>query len=446
LAKKHGTRGPNQLTAAGLAKKLREPGLHTDGGGLYLRVGQSGRQRSWLLIHQFDDRRREMGLGSADTVSLARAREKAREARDLIDRGIDPVANRRAAKAIPTFGKIADDWIEAQTPNVRSEKSVARWRRAVGVGGYSEVLRGKRVDAITADDVLNVLRPIWHAKATTARNVRGYVEAVLDAAKARKLREGDNPAAWEGNLEPLLGASKRSTDGHSALAWRDMPAFWSTLSARSGSTSAKALQFTILTVARTGESIGLRKKEIDVTRRVWTVPAERMKGGVEHEVALSDAAMAILADMNLDALGADDYVFPSPTPGQPLSNMAMLVLLQKRMKRSETVHGFRSAFRDWCGDGTEYPRELAEMALAHAIDSDVEAAYRRGRALERRRAVMRDWAGFLDGRLAPLSHEEVPPVRKSVLPIASIPIANIAKGKVVHKDNPLQVSLFGATG
>lgn len=406
MARKFGNRGLNQMSSVEFRRRVREPGLHTDGGGLYLRVGADGRHASWIAVYHLAGKRREIGLGSSDTVGLARAREKAAEVREMVDRNIDPIEARRAARAIPTFGKVADDWIDAQTPTVKSDKSVARWRRAVGAGGYAEALRSKRVDAVSSEDVLAVLRPIWHAKATTARTVRIYVESVLDAAKARKLRTGDNPAAWGGNLEPLLGASKRSNKNHDAVPWRTMPQLWSDLRQRSA-VSAKALQFTILTSARTSETTGLKKKEIDRERRVWAVPAERMKAGMEHEVPLSTAALALLDQMGFDDLGDDDLVFPGGKPGEPLSNMAMLNLLQKRMKRAETVHGFRSAFRDWAGSATAYPRELAEEALAHAIGDATERAYRRESALDRRRPMMEDWSKFLaraeDVRVEPAS-------------------------------------------
>lgn len=400
MAQKYGKRGPNQLTVLQLRQKLSEPGLHTDGAGLYLRVGSAGRRRSWLAIYHIDGRRREIGLGSADVVSLARAREKAAEVRELVDRGVDPIDAKRAKRAILTFGEIADQWIETQTPNVRSDKSVARWKRALAEGGYSQPLRRLRVDKVTVDDILGVLRPIWHAKATTARNVRVYIEAVLDAAKARKQRTGDNPASWSGNLEPLLGAVRRSSKGHAAVPWRAMPDFMLVLREKR-TPAASALEFIILTAARTSEVLNATWSEIDLTARTWTLPANRMKMGIEHTVALSDTALAILSRVRPEKPRADAFVFGGE---KPLSNMAAAMLM-RRLDRIETVHGFRSSFRDWAGSGTNYPRELAEEALAHAVGDATERAYRREAAIERRRPLMNDWAQFLAGDLSPVGHK-----------------------------------------
>ncbi|WP_342249693.1 tyrosine-type recombinase/integrase [Sphingomonas sp. OTU376] len=382
-----------------LRQKLKEPGLHSDGAGLYLRVGSSGRQRSWLAIYHLDGRRREIGLGSADVVSLARAREKAVEVRELVDRGEDPIGTKRAKRAILTFGEVADQWIEAQTPNVRSDKSIARWKRALAKDGYSQSLRGMRVDKVSVDDVLGVLRPIWHSKATTARNVRVYIEAVLDAAKARKLRAGENPAAWTGNLEPLLGAVRRSSRGHAAVPWRVMPEFMAKLREKS-SLAGIALDFIILTAARTSEVLNATWSEIDLELRTWTVPAARMKMGVEHTVALNDSALALLRRVRPEEPNDGAFIFGGE---KPLSNMAAAMLM-RRLGRSETVHGFRSSFRDWAGSSTSYPRELAEEALAHAVGDATERAYRREAAIERRRPLMADWDRFLAGGLAPISH------------------------------------------
>lgn len=427
MAKKFGSRGLNQMSAVEVRRRLREPGLHTDGGGLYLRVGAEGRHASWIAIYHLAGRRREIGLGSSDTVTLARAREKATEVREMVDRGIDPIEARRASRTIPTFGELADDWIEAQTPNVKSDKSVARWRRAIGVQGYSEALRAKPIDAISTDDVLAVLRPIWHAKATTARTVRIYVEAVLDAAKARKLRSGDNPAAWAGNLEPLLGASKRTSKGHAAVPWREMPDLMTAVRGKN-SLAAKALDFIILTAARTSEALKATWGEIDFDRAVWTVPAQRMKMGIDHSVPLSSAALAIIQRLRPEKLSPDSYIFGGE---KPLSNMTAAMLM-RRLGYSETVHGTaRSGFRDWAGSATNYPRELAEEALAHAVGDATERAYRRESALDRRRPMMEDWCKFLAGPVVASSTGHVPEASK---PRPS----PVRKSKI----NPLQTALF----
>jgi len=426
-------------------RRIREPGLHTDGGGLYLRVGAEGRHASWIAIYHLAGRRREIGLGSTDTVSLARAREKAAEVRALVDRAIDPIEARRTARAIPTFGEVADEWIQAQSLNVKSDKSVARWRRAIGAQGYSEALRSKRIDAISTEDVLAVLRPIWHTKATTARTVRSYIESVLDAAKARKLRSGDNPAAWAGNLEPLLGQSKRSTKGHAAVPWRTMPDLM--IAVRSKATvAAKALEFIILTAARTSEALKAKWSEIDFDRAVWTVPAERMKMGIEHTIPLSKAALDILRGLRPKMPMRDAFIFGG---AKPLSNMTAAMLM-RRLGYSETVHGTaRSGFRDWAGSATNYPRELAEEALAHAVGDATERAYRRETALERRRPMMSDWSTFLAGKLPPIDHQysSGKPAQSSAKPTDSDqPIVEPdegAKPRWRRKiDNPLQTSIF----
>lgn len=390
MAQKYGNRGLFQMSSVEYRRKLRVPGLHTDGGGLYLRVGKEGARASWLAIYHFEQKRREMGLGSTDAVSLARAREKAAEVRELVDRGVDPLEAKRARRAVRTFGEIADEWIAAQTPNVRSDKSVARWRRAVGSGGYCEPLRGKRVDAVTTDDVLAVLQPIWHAKAATARTVRTYAEAVLGAAKALKLRAGDNPAAWAGNLEPLLGSGKRGSTGHAAIPWRSIPSFMAELRGRHAP-AAKALELIILTAARTSEVLNATWGEIDLDRATWVIPAGRMKGGLVHSVPLSTAALALLRQLRPAKVDPTAFVFGH---GKPLSNMSAAMLM-RRMGRAETVHGFRSSFRDWAGSATNYPRELAEEALAHVVGDATERAYRRESALDRRRPMMQDWADYL---------------------------------------------------
>lgn len=456
MARKHGVRGPNQLSAVEFRRKLRQPGLHTDGAGLYLRVGKEGLRASWIFIFHLHGRRREIGLGSTVSVSLARAREKAAEVRELVDRDIDPIEARRAKRVIPTFGKVADDWMQAQTPNVKSAKSIARWKRAIGAEGYAKSLRAKRVDAITTDDLLVVLRPIWHTKATTARTVRVYVEAVLDAAKALKLRSGDNPAAWAGNLEPLLGTSRRSAKGHAAIPWRAMPEFMVQLRSKT-TLSAQALQFIILTAARTSEVLKATWGEIDLQARTWNVPAERMKMGAAHAVPLSEAAAAILRELRPENPNPAAFVFGGR---KPLSNMTAAMLL-RRLGRTETVHGTaRSSFRDWAGSATHYPRELAEEALAHAVGDATERAYRRETALERRRPMMEDWALFLAGQLAPVGHKEDPaPTQpastheqvptKSLGPVGEpgtgepIPAAAPKVRRRRQVENPYQATMFG---
>lgn len=422
LAKKFGNRGLNQMSAVEYRRRLLVPGLHTDGGGLYLKVGKKPGHASWISIFHFGQRRREIGLGSTDTVTLARAREKAREVREMVDRGIDPIDAKRAARSVKTFGEVADDWIAAQTPNVKSDKSIARWRRAIGPGGYSDALRKKPADAVTTEDVLAVLRPIWHSKATTARTVRTYIEAVLDAAKAHKLRAGDNPAAWRGNLEPLLGAPKRSTEGHAAVPWRTLPAFMVELRNREA-LAASLLDFIMLTAARTTEAREATWDEIDFERNVWTVPAVRMKSSAEHSIPLSSGALAILRRLRPAKCKADAFIFGG---AKPLSNAAAAMLM-RRLGRTETVHGTaRSGFRDWAGSATDYPRELAEEALAHAVGDATERAYRRESALERRRPMMEDYCRFLGSEIKsgeqPLTAPAAPPATRARRKAAANPL------------------------
>lgn len=408
-----------------------KPGLYADGGGLYLRVAFGG-SRAWVFIFQWVGRRREMGLGGVNSVTLARAREKAAEARAMVADDIDPIAARRAKKAIPTFGEVADEFIALRSVTAKSAKSVARWKRCIGEGGYAQSIRGRRVNAVGTDEVLAVLRPVWLDKQETAGDLRSYIEGVLDLAKSNGQRSGDNPAAWEGHLENLLAAQSQKTKHHGAVPWQEMPTFWAELAARRPTTSAKALKFTILTAARTGEVIGARVVEIDFIRRVWTVPADRMKAGVEHQVALSDSALAIAKEAAAGKL-PDDFLFPGQKPGAGLSNMAMLKLLKDDMSRTETVHGFRSSFRDWAGEATDYPREIAEMALAHSVGNATEQAYRRGRALDRRRGLMASWARYLGAEPA----NEVPIEQR-------VAGAEAEKKRPVSKALPGQVALFDA--
>jgi len=418
-----------RLTAQSV-RYATEPGLYADGGGLYLRVAFGG-SRAWVFIFQWTGRRREMGLGGVNSVTLARAREKAAEARAMVADDIDPIAARRAKKAIPTFGAVADEFIALRSATAKSDKSVARWKRCIGDGGYAEPIRGRRVNTIGSDEILAVIRPIWLEKAETAKGVRTYIEGVLDLAKSQGYRTGENPARWDGHLANLLPSQSQQTKHHGAVPWKAMPAFWAELVARRPTTAVKALKFTILTAARTGEVIGARVGEVDFTRRVWTVPAERMKGGVEHQVALSDAAVAIAKEA-ASGKKPSDFLFPGQKPGRPLSNMAMLKLLKDDMGRTETVHGTaRSSFRDWAGDATDYPREIAEMALAHTVGNAAEQAYRRGTALSKRANLMADWARYLGALSAPCVAVARPVGR-----------AEPKRRRDVRRDIPGQVVLF----
>ena len=382
---------PLHRLSARTVEKVTAPGRYSDGGGLYLFVTARG-GRSWVFRYARAGKERDMGLGAVRDVSLARAREKAKVFRETLADGLDP-ADIRTPNAVPTFGEAADAYLAAMEGSWRNEKHRAQWRSTLDA--YCSPLRDLKVDRIETADVLGVLKPIWQDKAETAARVRGRIEAILDAATAHGQRKGDNPARWRGHLQKLLPARKTLTRGHhAALPFPEAPAFLADLREREAM-AARALEFVILTAARTGEAIGATWREIDLDAALWTVPAARMKAGKEHRVPLSAPALAIMRALQPLASAPTDYVFPAARRGKPLSNMAMAMLIKDRMKRAVTVHGFRSAFRDWAGERTNFPREVAEDALAHVNSDKVEAAYRRGDALEKRRALMEAWAGFL---------------------------------------------------
>lgn len=366
-------------------------GKYGDGEGLQLAVSASGAKK-WVLRYQFNGKPREMGLGGYPVVSLEEARQKARAARKLAKNGVDPIAEAKRDRSIPTFGEMADRVIADVRTEARNAKHVAQWEMTLSV--YAKPLRALPVDQITTAHVLDALRPIWTAKPETADRTRGRIERVLNAAKAQGYRDGENPAQWRGHLVNLLPKRARLPKRHhAAMDYRDVPAFLTRLRAQAGM-GARALEFTILTAARSGEALGARWSEIDLAAKVWKIPAERMKAGRPHNVPLSSAAAALLAE--LEAGRTCDVVFPGQKLGRPLSGMAMEMVL-RRMEVEETVHGFRSSFRDWAGNETPYPRDLAETALAHVIGDKAEQAYRRSDALERRRVMMEDWARHCGG-------------------------------------------------
>ncbi len=420
------------LTAAGV--KHAGPGVHGDGGGLYLRVKPDGRA-SWTLRYQIAGVRRDLGLGRArgpGAVSLAEARGKAAEARRLVAEGRDPLAVREAEAAARreadaarerqarnSFRDVAAACIAARGPEWRNAKHAAQWEATLATYAHP-VIGDMAVDALGVPHVLRVLQPIWTTKPETAARVRGRIEAVLSYAAATGLRpRGFNPASWRGNLDATLPAAAkvkrrvREANGraehHAALPWRQVPAFMRALAARDGA-AALALRFAILTAARTGEVVGAEWREIDMDAAVWTVPAGRMKGEREHRVPLSPAALEVLREVAERTGGREGAVFQAA--GKPLSNMALLMALRRMNAggpgeparwvdaegRAVTPHGFRSAFRDWAGECTAAPREIAEAALAHTVGNKVELAYRRGDALDKRRALMEAWADWCLGR------------------------------------------------
>jgi integrase len=367
-----------------------KPGKYGDGGGLQLAVASSGAKK-WVLRFLWKGKAREMGLGSYPEVGLAEAREKAMVGRRRARSGIDPIADRRKDRSTPTFGELADEVTGQLAEGFRNEKHRAQWRMTLTV--YAGPLRAKPVDKIETTDVLAVLRPIWQEKPETASRLRGRIERVLNAAKAKGCRSGENPAAWRGHLDNLLPKRQKLTRGHhAAMPYADIPAFVARLREREA-VAALALEFAILTAARSGEVLGARWREIDFDTRVWTIPAERMKAAREHRVPLNTRAVAIVHKMNDARTG--DHVFPGTVRGRPLSAMAMDMVM-RRMDEHVTVHGFRSSFRDWAGNETHFPRELAEADLAHVVGDKAEQAYRRSDALEKRRALMEAWAAYCE--------------------------------------------------
>jgi len=380
------------------AKASGKPKIISDGGGLYVRVRADG-SASFFFAATVKGQRREMGLGSVAAVDLDLARDKASEARKAIASGRDPFAEKATAKLaakelakVPTFGEFADDYVASIEAGFRNSKHRAQWKSTLRT--YAAPLWKVRIDEVTTDHVLKALKPIWTAKPETASRVRGRIERVLDAAKARGLRPRDsiNPAQFKGHLQILLPKRRVLSRGHHvALPIAEAPEFMAKLRARPA-LAARALEFAILTAARTGEVLGARWGEIEWAASTWVVPAIRMKAGVEHRVPLSAAALALLKALAPEEPDADALIFADR--GKPLGNMAMLALL-KRMKIEVTTHGFRSTFRDFCGDKAGFPRELAEAALAHTLQSKSERAYRRGTAVELRRPMMAAWAAYL---------------------------------------------------
>jgi len=377
-----------------------KPGKHGDGKGLWLVVDKAGNRR-WVFRFMLRGTAREMGLGSLDTTSLAEARQKAQDARTQLAQRIDPLEARREAEAkarlaaarTMTFKAAAEDYIREHSASWRNQKHAAQWGSTLAAYAYP-IIGGLPVADIDRAMVLKILRPIWTEKNETASRVRGRIEAILDWATVHDLRKGDNPARWRGNLDKALPkrASARTVRHHPALPFRQIAGFMADLRQQWG-TGARALEFAILTAARTGEVIGAQWQEIDLEAGLWTVAADRMKAQAAHTVPLSPRAVEVLRDMaSMD--GQDGYVFPGGRKGKPLSNMALTAVL-KRMERDDvTVHGFRSTFRDWAAERTRHSPEVVEMALAHTIGSKVEAAYRRGNLLQKRRQLMTDWARY----------------------------------------------------
>ncbi|MGN6524959.1 MAG: tyrosine-type recombinase/integrase [Burkholderiaceae bacterium] len=383
-------------------KRLTKPGLHFVGAvpGLGLQIAESG-ARSWTLRVMVGGRRRDLGLGGYPEVTLAMARDKARADRELIRKGIDPTEERRTAQqalraavaAAMTFDQAAVKYIAAHEAGWRNDKHAKQWTATLQRYA-SPVVGGLHVRDIELPHIVRILEPIWTTKTETAKRLRGRIESVLDWATIRGYRDGPNPARWKGHLDNLLAAPHKvaTVEHHEAVAVDDIADFMAKLRAAEGM-GARALEFAILTAARSGEVRGATMAEIDRQAKVWAIPGERMKAGKEHRVPLSDAALDVLKRVDAMPKMASEFVFPAPRGGA-LSDMTLSAVM-RRMKLTAVPHGFRSTFRDWAAERTSYPSEMAEMALAHTIGDKVEAAYRRGDLFNKRRKMMDDWAAFV---------------------------------------------------
>ncbi|WP_454884960.1 tyrosine-type recombinase/integrase [Sphingomonas oryzagri] len=380
----------NRLTAVEI-QNLRTPGKYADGGGLCLIISANGLKR-WSYIYTRHRRRFELGLGTARDVTLAAARAKAAEYREALAADKDPRSVKRSAERRVTFGDYAKEYLELMSPTWRNPKHVQQW--VMTVTKYAAPLHKRLLHEITTEDVVRVLRPRWLVTPETADRLRGRIEKILDSAKAMDLRDGDNPARWRGHLDQILPPRRKLGRGHhAALAFDKLPSFMDDLRRRDWG-AARALEFVILTAARTKEVVGARWSEFDLGERVWTVPASRMKAGRSHRVPLSAQAISILEQ--IEPKDGEAPVFTEGRYGKPLSNMAMPMIL-RRLGKPVTVHGFRSTFRDWAAETTNFPNEVCEMALAHAIQGKSEAAYRRGDLFLKRRGLMEQWGRFCSG-------------------------------------------------
>ena len=399
------TRAIHQLKGTQITGK-KEPGRYVDGGGLYLQVGPTG-GRAWLFRFMLNGKSREMGLGPLHTVDATQARNKAAECRRLVLDGIDPLVARDADKMQKlieksrnkTFRECATAYIDAHKAGWKNDKHAAQWSSTLDTYVYP-IFGDLAASAIDTSKVMEVLEAdkLWKTKTETATRVRGRIEKVLDWAAARGYRDNTNPARWTGHLDKLLPkpSKLRKVKHHAALPYIELPTFYEQLIADT-SGAARALQLIILTATRTNEALQAKWKEFDLDSKVWTIPGSRMKAGVEHRVPLSDAAVKIIkTQLNTKQ---NDFVFPGAKEKKPLSNMACLMLLGRMQRDDITVHGFRSTFRDWAAETTNFSREVAEMALAHTIKDDTEAAYRRGDLLEKRRALMNQWADYCGGKI-----------------------------------------------
>ena len=390
-----------RLSALGLSKLAKRKGVFCDGGGLYLHSDPPA-QCSWLFRYRLNGKTRWMGLGPYPTISLAKARELATHARTLKALGTDPIDQRDAGRAaahlaaakVITFRQCAESYIKAHRVGCRNAAHASQWENTLRAYAYPRI-GALSVQAIDTSLIMRVLEPIWTAKPETASRLRGRIETILNWARVRGYREGENPALWKGHLDHLLPAKSkvRRVQHHAAMPYVELPGFMNALREQD-IVAARALEFLVLTAARTGEVIGARWQEIDLKNRIWTVPAERMKAGKAHRVPLCPRAIAILEASKPERIGADALLFPGSKPEKPQSNMVFLMLLRRMKLGHLTAHGFRATFKTWATERTNFPREVIEAALAHVAGDKIEAAYQRGDVFDKRRRLMTAWAEY----------------------------------------------------
>jgi integrase len=398
----------HKLSALTVSKMIK-PGVYGDGAGLYIRVTDSG-TKHWIHRFTLAGKAHWMGLGPYPEITLDKARQLTLDARRLTLEGINPIAERDAENARKhgaiTFQQCADQYIASHRSGWKNPKHVDQWINTVAT--YCGPVIGKLpVNEVSVGLVMRILDPIWSTKAETASRLRGRIEAILDWATVRGYRQGDNPARWKGQLDHLLPKPSRvkRVTHHAALGYAQIAELMVALRQEAG-IAAKALEFTILTACRSGEVRLAAWDEINLDSRVWVIPGERMKAGKEHRVPLSDAALAVLEQMSRST----KLIFPGRAEGKPLSDMSLSAVLRRMGRDDLTVHGFRSTFRDWASESTNYPRDVAEMALAHTIGNKVEAAYRRGDLFTKRTRMMEDWARYCNqtqsGAVLPLKRSK----------------------------------------
>lgn len=384
--------------------RLGNPGLTSDGQSLYLKVTKTG-NASWIFRFKLNGRSRDMGLGSYPEVSLAQARDATANARRQTIEGIDPLEARKTeqaaivaeeirqqALAVP-FRLLSSQFIESHKPSWKSAKHAQQWENTMRTYAYP-VIGDMTSKDINTDHVLKVLTPIWQTKTETANRVRNRIELILDAAKARGLREGENPARWRGHLDKLLPKPSKvaKVKHHAAMPWTEVQSFMRLIATKPG-TSFRAIEMTIMSACRTSEVLNATWDEVDLEARVWTIPDSRMKAGQEHRVPINNTMAQLLEKLPVHE--GNPFIFPGMRKARPLSNMAMTMALRGLGYNELTMHGFRSTFRDWAGECTNHPRDVCEQALAHSLGNKVEAAYRRGDLFSKRARLMKDWADFL---------------------------------------------------